>query len=319
MFKFIRRLKPAYTLYNLLHSEQLDQNKAQLKAFKIKHSPYTSMDSSHFENYPSPIAPPLDLEDSALLLPKNSFFQTLDKASQDTLLGWSENGYAILDKYLSAEEVDEINLEIEQLIDKGEADWHTSRPRIMFAIRKSKKIRELIASKNIEQILSMLLAKEVSLFQSINFLEGSAQKAHSDSIHMTTYPLGYLIAIWIALEDIDETNGPLFYYPGSHKLPYLLNSDYPHGGNTLLIGNDANSQYEMAMAKMLEKEQIKPKKFFAKKGDVLIWHANLIHGGSPIFDTKRTRKSMVLHYFAKEVICYHEMTQRPALLPKLEK
>jgi len=48
---------------------------------------------------------------------------------------------------------------------------------------------------------------------------------------------------------------------------------------------------------------------------VLIWHANLLHGGSPILRPGATRRSMVCHYFAEGVICYHEMSQRPALVP----
>ena len=301
-----------------MHQDQLEQNKEQLKAFGIDHAAYTSIQNSHFKNIQAPFSPPLDLEDSREILPGNSIFKKLDEKEQEALLTWSEKGYAIFENYFSSEEIDTINQEIDKLIDKGEADWHYSRPRIMFAIRKSEKVRKIIQSKNLEKVLSMLLDKELTLFQSINFLEGSAQSAHSDSIHMTTFPLGYLIAVWIALEDIDKENGPLFYYPGSHKLPYLLNSDFDHGGNSLLIGSEANSQYEKAMQQMIEEKGLKPEKFYAKKGDVLIWHANLIHGGSPILDTNRSRKSMVLHYFAKNVICYHEITQRPALLPKSE-
>ncbi|MEM6316971.1 MAG: hypothetical protein AAF960_04835 [Bacteroidota bacterium] len=52
----------------------------------------------------------------------------------------------------------------------------------------------------------------------------------------------------------------------------------------------------------------------AKKGDILIWHANLLHGGNPILNPEHSRKSMTLHYFAEEVSCYHEVTQRPALI-----
>ena len=32
-----------------------------------------------------------------------------------------------------------------------------------------------------------------------------------------------------------------------------------------------------------------------------------------LLDKERTRKSMVFHYYAKDVICYHEITQRPTL------
>jgi phytanoyl-CoA hydroxylase len=41
---------------------------------------------------------------------------------------------------------------------------------------------------------------------------------------------------------------------------------------------------------------ILPQVFCPKKGDVLIWHANLIHKGTPIQDQRLTRKSYVTHY-----------------------
>jgi hypothetical protein len=46
--------------------------------------------------------------------------------------------------------------------------------------------------------------------------------------------------------------------------------------------------------------------FYAKKGDLFIWHANLLHGGTPILDKNSTRKSMVMPNFAKDVIKYHD-------------
>ena len=45
--------------------------------------------------------------------------------------------------------------------------------------------------------------------------------------------------------------------------------------------------------------------------------ANLFHGGEPHLNRDRTRKSMVLHYFREGAICYHEITQRPALLANI--
>ena len=31
--------------------------------------------------------------------------------------------------------------------------------------------------------------------------------------------------MWVALEDIDEGSGPVFYLPGSHRLPYVMTED----------------------------------------------------------------------------------------------
>ena len=70
---------------------------------------------------------------------------------------------------------------------------------------------------------------------------------------MTTQPQGFLIATWIALEDIDSDNGPLHYYPGSHKLPYYLNSDYDNEGSFLFLGSKDYTEYE----KMIEAKIVK--------------------------------------------------------------
>ena len=51
------------------------------------------------------------------------------------------------------------------------------------------------------------------------------------------------------------------------------------------------------------------------KGDVLVWHHNLLHGGSAIEREGATRRSMVAHYFGEGALCYHEITERPALIP----
>ncbi|MES1223270.1 MAG: phytanoyl-CoA dioxygenase family protein, partial [Bacteroidota bacterium] len=168
--------------------------------------------------------------------------------------------------------------------------------------------------KQLTDILSFILDKEIVPFQTINFIYGSNQRAHSDSIHMTTYPLGYLIAVWIALEDTTMDNGPLFYYPGSHKMPYLLNNDFNEGETALTLGKKEYSDYEDVIENAIAEKKFEKKIFLAKQGDVFIWHANLVHGGLPVANTKLTRKSMVVHYYAKDVIKYHEISERPSLI-----
>ena len=131
---------------------------------------------------------------------------------------------------------------------------------------------------------------------------------------MATYPLGHLSAAWVAFEDIGPDQGPLFYIPGSHKLPYILNSDYDHGGNGLLLGKEAYLNYEETIQGLIKEHELEKVPFYPEAGDVFIWHGNLIHGAIKMNDKSLTRKSMVVHYFTKDAICYHELTQRPALM-----
>ena len=135
----------------------------------------------------------------------------------------------------------------------------------MFANKLSSPIRDITFNKKLLALLDFILDKEVVPFQTINFLKGSNQRAHSDSIHMTTYPLGYLVAIWIALEDTSPDNGPLFYYPGSHRLPYLLNSDFNEGETAVKLGNRDYHDYEDVLEQTISNSKFQKKIFLAKK------------------------------------------------------
>ncbi len=50
-----------------------------------------------------------------------------------------------------------------------------------------------------------------------------------------------------------------------------------------------------------------PREFMPKKGQALIWAANLLHGGAPILDTSATRWSQVTHYFFDNCAWYRPM------------
>jgi ectoine hydroxylase-related dioxygenase (phytanoyl-CoA dioxygenase family) len=218
-----------------------------------------------------------------------------------------------LHNFFQEEVLSAVNTEIDR-ISESQLIKPTHDNKLPFANRISSVIKDVTYTPRLIRILNFLLDKEVVPFQTLNFIKGSNQRAHSDSIHMTTYPLGYLIAAWVALEDTNENNGPLFYYPGSHKLPYLLNNDFNEMSTALKLGKKEYSDYEDVVEEIIQKNKLKKEVFFARKGDVFIWHANLIHGGSPIIDPSATRKSMVIHYYAKDVIKYHEISERPSLM-----
>lgn len=184
----------------------------------------------------------------------------------------------------------------------------------MFAIHHSTLLKSIGEDDKLIEFLGCLMNGEAVLFQSINFIMGGEQRTHSDSIHMTTYPPGGLLGAWIALDDITEDNGPLHYYPGSHRLPYYRNADYNNEGSALLLGKHSYTEYEEMIKNRIAEHGIHKQVFTAQKGDLLIGHANLFHGGEPHANRSLTRRSMVYHYFNKNAICYHEITQRPALI-----
>ncbi|HXB05665.1 MAG TPA: phytanoyl-CoA dioxygenase family protein, partial [Puia sp.] len=255
----------------------------------------------------------LDTGHSRELAPTRETFTGFPPDIRQSLLSWSDKGYMILPGFFSGEEAGGIQAEIQRLVSERRLR-PTHDNKLLFANRVSKPIRRITLDTRLTNLLGFILDKEVVPFQTINFIHGSNQRAHSDSIHMTTYPLGYLIAVWIALEDTHAENGPLFYYPGSHRLPYLLNEDFNEGATALTLGTKDYPDYERRIEELIREKQLEKEVFHARKGDAFIWHANLIHGGMPVLNRSLTRKSMVIHYYAKDVIKYHEITERPSLL-----
>jgi ectoine hydroxylase-related dioxygenase (phytanoyl-CoA dioxygenase family) len=313
---FIRRFKFSFSFYNYFKKEQLIHNQKLYKKYGLKKKYYSSISSKDFIGLPDEVNW-LDKENSRSSLPNNEFFQKLPLQFKEPLQNWSDNGYVVLPKIFETE-VDKINTEVNKLLKDKVVKWKNGN-KIMFAIQKSPYLSSIGLNPQLKGIMEMLLGRKIELFQSINFLSGSEQRTHSDFIHMSTFPKGNLIAVWIALEDMSEENGPLHYYPGSHKLPCILNKDYHNDGTILMVGNKTYDKYEDEVENVIEKSKLKKEKFIAKKGDALIWHSNLLHGGEEVLNTKLTRKSMVFHYYAHDVICYHEITQRPTIMEKLPK
>jgi phytanoyl-CoA hydroxylase len=309
----LRTYKITYAVYNFFHRRALQQHLPLFRRYGVRKQYFSPLSSADFKGIDGE-KPWLDVQDSREVLPNHAVFQSLPLRLQTPLLAWSEEGYAILPQFFDSETVDKINAEIDQLLETKKAVWQYGN-KIMFAIHQSPFLNGIGNDATLHQIFEMLLGKRMRLFQSINFLHGSEQRTHSDSIHMTTFPLGNMLAAWIALEDVPATAGPLHYFPKSHRLPYILNNEYGNEGNAFRIGKKTYKEYENHIAEHIEHQgdALEKKIFTARKGDVFIWHANLLHGGEPHLDKSLTRKSMVLHYYANDAICYHEVTQRPAL------
>ena len=137
-------------------------------------------------------------------------------------------------------------------------------------------------------------------FQTLNFRVGSEQKPHSDTIHFNAKPSGFMCGVWLALENIDGHNGPLVYYPGSQKLPEITFKDIgvrPCQSNYAKYEEFMENLVGNKTGKTPGEPELPPKLGLIRKGQALIWSANLIHGGAPQKDKTRTRHSLVTHFY----------------------
>lgn len=312
----LRQFKAVYVVNNWLNRKQLKHNKAMYQKHGLKRSVLLPLGSHFFEHQPED-RPWLDQPDALDQLRKHPEYGEFSPEIQQELQRFVEDGYMVLKNFFTEAEVNQHNEEIERLLAEKKVDFNYTGRKIMEAYKSSDLINQrFFRHPELIRLLNFVMGKSVIPFHTINFLQGSEQRAHSDFIHMSTYPQGHLIAAWTALEDVNPDNGTLFFYPKSHRLPYLTTRDYDSGNTRWAIGKESNKRYEDKIEEVLQESGLEKKTFQGNKGDVFIWHANLIHGGSPIGKPGSSRKSMVAHYFTEEVICYHEISQRPALIQK---
>lgn len=171
--------------------------------------------------------------------------------------------------------------------------------RLQDAWSEVEAVRRVACNARILQILEALYGRRPFPFQTLNFPVGTQQHFHSDAVFFSSMPERFMCGVWLALEDIDEDNGPLLYYPGSHRLPIITNDM-----TGWLANEDDNAEIQTHLTRVWQAEVraggFREQRFHARKGQALIWAANLLHGGSRHTDLQRTRWSQVTHYYFED-------------------
>lgn len=167
-------------------------------------------------------------------------------------------------------------------------------------------VAALAANPRVMELLQSLYGRRPIPFQTLNFDAGTEQAAHSDTVHFHCRPERFMAGVWIALEDIDGDNGPLVVYPGSHRLPVETMGSLGLPGKASEYGG-----YERAIAALIEREGLEGHEVHMRRGQALVWAANLLHGGTPIRDPQRTRHSQVTHYYFEQCAYHVPLASEP--------
>jgi ectoine hydroxylase-related dioxygenase (phytanoyl-CoA dioxygenase family) len=209
---------------------------------------------------------------------------------------YERDGYLVIEEPVAPDEL--LDTIVEGLDDSyGKPRHHRDgviyyRNRIQNAWKVDEQVKALALSAPVLSMLGDLYGRRPLPFQTVNFRIGSQQKAHADALHFDSKPEGFMCGVWVALEDIDMGNGPVVFYPGSHRLPFVTMQD---------AGVEAREEsygaYESHMEQLIAREQLQPRYGTVAKGQALIWAANLLHGGADQPDRSRSRHSQVTHYF----------------------
>jgi Phytanoyl-CoA dioxygenase (PhyH) len=164
----------------------------------------------------------------------------------------------------------------------------------------SPSVKAIALAPGVLGLLRTVYGREPRPFQTLNFKVGTQQRPHADAVHFNTEPPGYMCGVWVAMEDIDADCGPLVYYPGSHKLPYASPREVGievAPDQAAVSHEEYEAHYEPYIEQLIERKGLEPHYATLRKGQAMVWAANLLHGGSPVAVPGRTRRSQVTHYF----------------------
>ncbi|GAB3555684.1 phytanoyl-CoA dioxygenase family protein [Spirosoma fluminis] len=249
---------------------------------------------------------------------------------------WRDNGYVILEQALQTTWLDQLWSEVEELIEHHDKYKTLVRvdlpeyaakpvlpvnevpkdvlngPYIKFMDFHDNSVigKKVMLHENIITFLEAVFGDKVIGMQSLLFKYGSQQATHQDFAYVVSEIPSHLAAAWIALEDVHIDSGPLFYYPGSHTV-----GKFNFGNGIFFNGQSTHDPTDFAryLDEACQKVGLEKKTLLIKKGDVLLWHAALAHGGDEIRNKALTRKSFVCHYSSDKAYKHHR--QHPTVEP----
>lgn len=236
------------------------------------------------------------------------------EAAERHLQRW---GFCILPETLPQVMIDAFKADLDKAIDSGDLAYRRgSSDRIHGAHEKLQSARDIWLYPPVLAFLKKHFRDTPCACQTLTYVNGSEQGAHQDTIHLTPYPAGYMSGVWIALQDVQEGSGELFVYPGSHLnarlrtaglgISKVENNDYSHFG-----------PFDQAVQDLLAAGGYERVVYRPKAGQILVWHENLAHGGSPRLHQDRERISVVSHYFARGAVGYYDARGEAAGLEAL--
>lgn len=161
---------------------------------------------------------------------------------------------------------------------KNSPEFSTSVKQILCSDAMLNSLREITGSNSFK------------LMQSLLFDMSRETQPHQDSYYLDTLPGGNLIAVWIALEDIDEKAGRFYVIPKSTDV------DLPKDTQNFL----SHREWLGKMKYYIEANQDKIEAPPLNKGDAILWNSKLVHGALPIVDHRFSRKSLTGHYIPSE-------------------
>jgi hypothetical protein len=220
---------------------------------------------------------------------------TIDQLLQDVESAWRDlPPQLVLNKNLS------LPVPMRQMA--SEPGFRNMSLRYLDFHNASEAAAELMMLPAVLHFAEICFGEKIAAMQTLLFENGTQQSDHQDFAFVHSLRPACLMGAWVALEDARADAGPLFYWDRSHRaVPKYVFAD----GSVLAEGNGEHVRaFEQYLGKTCRELGLEHLVFTPKKGDLLIWHSALVHGGMPRNDPALTRKSIVSHYTTQAAYPY---------------
>lgn len=250
------------------------------------------------------IKPWFDREDGCRYLSKLLDEKEITERECNYLTSFYENGFVEIEDLIDDELIDLVNGEIDSAVNAGYQGYEKLSSQRLEGLHECyPNIRRLWLDERHRRMVNLIFGVNARPSQTLTFVCGSQQPAHSDLVYLTTYPAGYMCGMWIALQTVEEGSGELVVYPGSHRDQRIYFKDT--GVESAKGGSDEFDRVIYSKWAQIA-SKYKPLVYRPRKGSILIWHENLLHGGSIRTNQNLERRSMVIHYFADGACVYYD-------------
>ncbi|MEE9392650.1 MAG: phytanoyl-CoA dioxygenase family protein [Planctomycetota bacterium] len=235
------------------------------------------------------------------------------------LQSWREQGFVCFPNAVSHADCDDVLQDMSSmlrpgspgLIERGgitfEVGSQELQPgdKLLDLYAHSPAARKATFSATAATFLTELFEGDALAFQGLSFNQGSVQDLHQDTAYVVVNSPLEFVASWLALEDVKRGSGELRYMPGSHRIEEFLFDGKRRSWNRKKDGDASHQQFLNHLVMQCERKGLREERFLARKGDLFFWHAELVHGGSPITLANSTRKSLVTHFCPARCFPYY--------------
>jgi phytanoyl-CoA hydroxylase len=218
---------------------------------------------------------------------------------------WSK-GWIVVERVYTPEDADRVAALAVEVTDKEYAGLATGYlvdcceegkvfPRKIDAVAlRGEVFRSFLLGPNLRECIETLLGEKALPLADSIFMKpphhGSAKPYHQDNFYFQCYPGDQVITAWIALDDVDVTNGCLRYIDGSHRGPILPHHPMP--------GEEYYNSATPADLIDLSKESLAP----VRKGGVVFHHSHTLHT-SHRNESNYWRRGYATHWVTANVTC----------------